>query len=118
MARALFKSWFVDFDPVRAKAEGRDPALPRSVADLFPGHFEDSELGEIPVEWEVRALYDCAEYINGLAFRNDDFSQERAGLPVIKIGELKDGITSQTKFTAANLDSKYRIMSGDLLFSW
>ena len=36
MARALFKSWFVDFDPVRAKAEGRDPGLPKRLADLFP----------------------------------------------------------------------------------
>jgi type I restriction enzyme S subunit len=48
MARALFKSWFVDFDPVRAKMEGHDPGLPKSLADLFPDSFEDSELGEIP----------------------------------------------------------------------
>jgi type I restriction enzyme, S subunit len=48
MARALFKSWFVDFDPVRAKAEGRDPGLPTSIADLFPDCFEDSNLGEVP----------------------------------------------------------------------
>ena len=46
MARAIFKSWFVDFDPVRAKAEGRDPGLPKHIADLFPDRFEDSELGE------------------------------------------------------------------------
>ena len=51
MARALFKSWFVDFDPVRAKAEGRDPGLPQPLADLFPDSFEDSELGEIPRGW-------------------------------------------------------------------
>ena len=51
MARALFKSWFVDFDPVRAKAEGRDPGLPKPLADLFPDRFEDSELGEIPEGW-------------------------------------------------------------------
>ena len=56
MARALFKSWFVDFDPVRAKAEGRDPGLPKPLADLFPDSFEDSELGEIPKGWEVRRL--------------------------------------------------------------
>jgi hypothetical protein len=48
MARALFKSWFVDFDPVRAKAEGRDSELPKALADLLPDSFEDSELGEIP----------------------------------------------------------------------
>lgn len=56
MARALFKSWFVDFDPVRAKAEGRDTGLPKSLADLFPDSFERSELGEIPKGWEVGTL--------------------------------------------------------------
>jgi type I restriction enzyme, S subunit len=56
MARALFKSWFVDFDPVRAKSEGRNPGLPKHLADLFPDSFEDSELGEIPKGWRVGAL--------------------------------------------------------------
>ncbi|MCX6092679.1 MAG: restriction endonuclease subunit S, partial [Candidatus Bipolaricaulota bacterium] len=56
MARALFKSWFVDFDPVHAKAEGRDTGLPPCVAELFPDSFEDSELGEIPKGWEVQPL--------------------------------------------------------------
>lgn len=56
MARALFKSWFVDFDPVRAKAEGRDPGLPKPIADLFPDRLVDSELGEIPEGWEVAPL--------------------------------------------------------------
>ncbi|MBD3814170.1 MAG: restriction endonuclease subunit S [Betaproteobacteria bacterium] len=51
MARALFKSWFVDFDPVRAKMEGRDPGLPKHIADLFPARLVDSELGEIPEGW-------------------------------------------------------------------
>jgi len=51
MARSLFKSWFVDFDPVRAKTERRDPGLPQPLADLFPDSFEDSELGEIPKGW-------------------------------------------------------------------
>lgn len=53
MARALFKSWFVDFDPVRAKAEGRDSGLPKHLADLFPDRLVDSELGEIPGGWLV-----------------------------------------------------------------
>jgi type I restriction enzyme S subunit len=60
-AQALFKSWFVDFDPVRAKAEGRDPGFPKPVADLFPARLVDSELGEIPLEWEVRALPEMVE---------------------------------------------------------
>jgi len=58
MARAIFKSWFVNFDPVRAKAEGRDPGLPKHIADLFPDRFEDSELGEVPKGWEVETLAD------------------------------------------------------------
>ncbi len=62
IARALFKSWFVDFDPVRAKAEGRDPGLPKHIADLFPDSFEESELGEIPRGWRVGTLGDVAEH--------------------------------------------------------
>jgi len=56
MAKALFKSWFVDFDPVRAKAEGRPTGLPAEISDLFPDSFEDSELGEIPSGWEPRTI--------------------------------------------------------------
>ncbi|TAM73887.1 restriction endonuclease subunit S [bacterium] len=52
VAQALFKSWFVDFDPVRAKAERRDTDLPKPIADLFPDSFEGSELGEIPKGWQ------------------------------------------------------------------
>jgi type I restriction enzyme S subunit len=60
MARALFKSWFVDFDPVRAKAEGRDPGLPKPIADLFPDRLVASELGEIPQGWRVGTIGDVA----------------------------------------------------------
>lgn len=57
MARALFKSWFVDFDPVHAKAAGRQPAgIDKATADLFPDHLEDSPLGLIPNGWEVMPL--------------------------------------------------------------
>jgi len=61
MARALFKSWFVDFDPVRAKAEGRDPNLPSGLANVFPNSFEDSESGEIPCGWRPMTLGDVCE---------------------------------------------------------
>ena len=61
MARAIFKSWFVDFDPVRAKAEGRQPAgMDDATAALFPDAFEGSELGEIPAGWEVVTLGNVA----------------------------------------------------------
>jgi type I restriction enzyme S subunit len=65
MARALFKSWFVDFDPVRAKSEGRDPGLPKPLADLFPARLVDSELGDIPEGWEVKPVGDLADVVGG-----------------------------------------------------
>ncbi len=60
-ARAIFKSWFVDFDPVRAKAEGRPTGLPDDITALFPDSFEDSEMGEIPKGWEVVPLPEIIE---------------------------------------------------------
>jgi type I restriction enzyme S subunit len=65
MARALFESWFVDFDPVRAKAEGRDPGLPAPIAAIFPNSFENSELGEIPKGWAVRSIEAVAAVASG-----------------------------------------------------
>ena len=72
MARVLFKSWFVDFDPVRAKMEGRDPGMPKHLADLFPSRLVDSELGEIPEGWEVKALGDLLELAYGKALKADN----------------------------------------------
>ena len=65
MARALFKSWFVDFDPVRAKLEGRDAGLPKHLSDLFPDQFVESELGEIPDGWQVRSFAETIQIIGG-----------------------------------------------------
>jgi type I restriction enzyme S subunit len=66
MARALFQSWFVDFDPVRAKAEGRDPGLPDEIAKLFPDALtEHPELGEIPEGWEVQPFESLASVKGG-----------------------------------------------------
>jgi type I restriction enzyme S subunit len=69
MARALFKSWFVDFDPVRAKLEGRPPAgMDAATAALFPDHFQDSELGQIPKGWRVGKFGDvCASSRQGVS---------------------------------------------------
>jgi type I restriction enzyme S subunit len=71
IARALFRSWFVDFDPVRAKAEGRDPGLPKPLADLFPARLVDSELGEIPEGWGVKQLGELLELAYGRALKAD-----------------------------------------------
>jgi type I restriction enzyme S subunit len=93
MAQAIFKSWFIDFDPVRAKAEGRDPNLPKEIADLFPNSFEDSELGPIPKGWTIAKVEDIAEKVAcgpfGSSIKVSTFVSE--GIPVIS-GQHLNGI--------------------------
>ena len=71
MARALYKSWFVDFDPVRAKMEGCDTGLPPDIADLFPDRLVDSALGEIPEGWIEGSLADLAESPRRVVYPRD-----------------------------------------------
>lgn len=80
MARAMFKAWFVDFEPVRAKMEGRWkrgqslPGMPANLYDLFPDRMVESELGEIPEGWGVSALRDVCSYISrGISPKYIDF---------------------------------------------
>ncbi len=65
MAQAIFKSWFVDFDPVWAKMEGRPTGLPKEIEDLFPDSFENSELGEIPRGWKVATIGEIVNIAGG-----------------------------------------------------
>jgi len=117
MARAFFKSWFVDFDPVRAKAEGRDPGLPKPLADLFPARLVDSELGDIPDGWEVRSLDEVASFLNGLALQEYPPADGRS-LPVIKISQLRAGNANGADRASAHLEPDYIVHDGDILFSW
>ncbi|MEV4780100.1 restriction endonuclease subunit S [Burkholderia sp. LMU1-1-1.1] len=119
IAQALFKSWFVDFDPVRAKTHGRIPeGMDEAMASLFPDGFEESELGLVPRGWSLVPLYDLATYINGAAYKAFSPNLERRGLPIIKIAELKAGVSSQTAYSDVVMPEKYRINTGDILFSW
>jgi type I restriction enzyme S subunit len=69
MARAIFKSWFVEFDPVRAKAEGREPAgMDAETAALFPDSFEETELGMVPKGWRIGCFDETIELIGGYVF--------------------------------------------------
>jgi type I restriction enzyme S subunit len=119
MARAIFKSWFVDFDPVRAKAEGRrqpveiDPAI----ASLFPNSFEDSRVGQSPRGWQVRPLDRVAQFLNGLALQKYP-AGDAESLPVIKIAELRSGSTTGSDRASSRIPNEYVIEDGDLLFSW
>ncbi len=118
MARALFKSWFVDFDPVRAKMEGRDPGLPQPLADLFPDSFEDSELGEIPKGWEVKPLDEIAHFQNGLALQKYRPKEGEGRLPVVKIAQLRNGRADSGEWATAKLKPECIIDDGDVVFSW
>jgi type I restriction enzyme S subunit len=88
MAKALFKSWFVDFDPVRAKVEGRSNGLPAEISDLFPDSFEDSELGGIPRGWRVDSIYSVATVVYGAPFSSSLFNGDGSGIPVARIRDL------------------------------
>lgn len=118
MARAIFKFWFVDFDPVHAKAQGRDTGLPKEIVDLFPDSFEDSDLGKIPKGWEVKSLNEIAAYLNGLACQKYPPEKGKESLPVIKIRELRQGITENTDRVTINVPDDYIVNDGDVLFSW
>lgn len=71
---------------------------------------------DAPTSWDKRTLWDLATYVNGAAFKPTDFSSK--GLPVIKITELKYGITESTSYFDGEIDSKYAVKPGDLLFAW
>ena len=107
MAQSIFKRWFVDFE------------FPNEEGQPYKssgGEMVDSELGMIPKGWEVKCIYDLAEYINGTSFKAKDYSEK--GLPIIKIAELKNGITDGTKFFSGEKDKKFYLKNGDILFSW
>ncbi len=114
MARALFTSWFVDFEPVRAKAEGRDPGLPRSLADLFPDSFEDSELGEIPKGWGVGTLGDVA----GHPRRGRQPNEIDPSTPYIALEHMPRRCIALSEWGAADgLESnKFAFDRGEILF--
>jgi type I restriction enzyme S subunit len=86
MARALFQSWFVDFDPVRAKLDGRQPVgLDQGTAALFPAAFEDSSIGPIPHGWSVIALGEIADFEKGLSYKGEGLA-EKGGIPMVNLG--------------------------------
>jgi type I restriction enzyme S subunit len=118
LARAIFKSWFVDFDPVCAKAAGRQPfGMNTQTAALFPSSFEDSLIGKIPRGWKVSGVDQIANFLNGLALQK--FPAEGADfLPAIKIAQLRRGSLGEADRVSKNIPSDYVVHDGDVLFSW
>lgn len=84
-ARAIFKSWFVDFDPVKANMEGHKPAyMDTETAILFPSAFQDSTLGKIPKGWEVEKIGNLVEIVKGRSYRTSELKESDTALVSIK----------------------------------
>ncbi|MBC8333270.1 MAG: restriction endonuclease subunit S [Anaerolineae bacterium] len=101
IAQAIFKEWFVDF--------------------TFPGatgEMVESELGLIPQGWRVKPLDKIAEFLNGLALQKYPPDEDEEYLPVIKIRELRNGVTASSDKASKNIPEKFIIDDGDLIFSW
>jgi len=171
IAQAIFKNWFVDFEPVKAKQHIRtlggnneqteraaqaviagavnldvittatdlsalDQRLTQALSEKlthqtdaqceqlaasarhFPNQIVKTEHGDLPIGWRNKPLYETAKFINGAAFKNKNFSSGKEGMPIIKIVELKSGVTSRTKFTTDTFPEKYLIDDHELLYSW
>jgi type I restriction enzyme S subunit len=115
MARAIFKSWFVDFDPVRAKAEGRRPSgMHTTTAALFPSAFEDSPLGKIPKGWKTGVFGDVAENPKrGLQPRNI-----APGTPYIALDHMPRRSIALSEWGMAEeaISNKFQFLRGEFLF--
>ena len=119
IVQALFKSWFVDFDPVKAKAEGGAlVGMDAKTAKLFPSEFEESELGLVPKGWTVQSLDSFATYLNGLALQKFPAGAELSPLPVIKIAQLRAKHTRGADRASRAIKPEYVVKDGDVLFSW
>ena len=116
MALAIFKDWFVDFGPTRAKAEGRDPYLaPRT---LGPVPRRAGRRGQACWLGKNAPRTRSQTSLNGLALQKFPASDPDGSLPVIKIAELRGGITSKSSRTSSDVPHKYIVRDGDFLFSW
>ena len=101
MAQAIFKNWFVDFEPFK------------------DGKFVDSELGKIPEGWKVGRLTETASYMNGLAMQKFPPENNEDSLPVLKIKELGQGFCgTDSDRCSCNIKDECKIHNGDVIFSW
>lgn len=122
IAKALFKSWFVDFDPVRAKAEGRPIGLPDEVSKLFPDSFEESELGEIPSGWSYKKISEWGSTICGKTPPTKDESLYGGNNLFVTIPDLHEGpFISHASKTLSNAGAesqlKKRLPAGSVMVS-
>ena len=129
IAQAIFRDWFIDFGPVRRKQAGatdpveimgaltHDLALAAELAALFSDGLDNEGL---PVGWTMRPLDEIAEFLNGLALQKFPATDGDGdpGLPVIKIAELRGGLTEKTDRASQKIPARYIVHNSDYIFSW
>ena len=119
MGKALFQSWFVNFDPVRAKAARHPTELPDAISTIFPDELVSSQLGDIPKGWEVSTLGQICDFQNGYAFSSKDWKEDGT-IPVVKIGNIKpmlvdvDHCSMVSREVVKNL-GRFQLKTGDIL---
>ncbi|MJU49229.1 restriction endonuclease subunit S [Salmonella enterica subsp. enterica] len=142
MSQTLFKSWFVDFDPVidnaldagnpipealQSRAELRQKVrnsadfkpLPADIRALFPAVFEETELGWVPKNWNIEALDSIANFQNGLALQKfRPGNNEEQYLPVLKIADLRAGYINNDERATVDIVDSCKVYDGDMIFSW
>lgn len=134
IAQSIFREWFVEFnypdlnekDPkgllrnhTSLQASESDKKGSKQAGQTFRvSDMVESELGPIPKGWRVTPLDEIADFLNGLALQKYTPENDNEFLPVIKIREMKNGITNSTDKASRNIPDKYIVRDGDLLFSW
>ena len=120
LACAIFRAWFVDFEPVKAKAAGAAsfPSMPQPIFDALPTRFVDSEIGPLPELWKLKPIATIATFLNGLALQKYPPRGDGKDLRVIKIAQLRKGSAEGAAWANSDLAERYVIRDRDLLFSW
>ena len=120
LTQTIFRAWFVDFEPVKAKAAGATafPSMPQPVFDALPTRLVVSDIGPVPEGWEVKSLSEIATFLNGLALQKYPPRNDGEDLHIIKIAELRKGSTDGANVANSDVPEEYVIDDRDLLFSW
>ncbi len=116
MAQALFRSWFVDFDPVRAKMEGRDTGLRKEIADLFPDRLVDFDGGEAPDGWPIENLAGHFEVMKGVSYKGSGLRGD--GMPLHNLNSIHEGGGYKyegIKFYSGEYAERHRVRPGDVI---
>ena len=120
LARAFFRAWFVEFEPVKAKSGGAAsfPSVPQAVFDALPTRFVDSDIGAVPEGWKLKPMAEIATFLNGLALQKYPPRGDGEDLRAIKIAQLRKGSAAGAAWANNDVPEQYVIGDRDLLFSW